>query len=137
VPAEEVAIPALTLAGYFLCAAPLSMLLGLRMFGQVAAGPRVSGAGQRGIYVGFFEMGFTWLLWSAPLRAASNASRVGNLIFLSPLLSLVLIYSGARRGDSPGHAGRPGADRAGYHPAAARPAAAAADRAAVLLQALR
>jgi drug/metabolite transporter (DMT)-like permease len=36
-------------------------------------------------------MGFTWLLWSNALRLASNVSRVGNLIFLSPLLSLVFI----------------------------------------------
>jgi drug/metabolite transporter (DMT)-like permease len=36
-------------------------------------------------------MGFTWLLWSAALRAADNVSRVGNLIFLSPMLSLGLI----------------------------------------------
>jgi drug/metabolite transporter (DMT)-like permease len=41
--------------------------------------------------VGLFEMGVTWMLWASALRAASNASRVGNLIFLSPLLSLVLI----------------------------------------------
>ena len=44
-----------------------------------------------GVYVGLFEMGVTWMLWAGALRSASNASRVGNLIFLSPLLSLVLI----------------------------------------------
>jgi drug/metabolite transporter (DMT)-like permease len=43
------------------------------------------------VYVGCFEMGFTWLLWSTALRSASNVSRVGNLIFLSPILSLALI----------------------------------------------
>lgn len=43
-------------------------------------------------YVGCFEMGLTFVLWLEALRAADNAAMVGNLIFLSPLLSLVLIH---------------------------------------------
>jgi drug/metabolite transporter (DMT)-like permease len=88
--ARETRDPAVTLSAYFLCAAPMSVLL---VFvagdGMPAPGKGLASA----VYVGFFEMGFTWLLWSGALRVASNASRVGNLIFLSPLLSLVLIYS--------------------------------------------
>ena len=42
-------------------------------------------------YVGAFEMGITFLLWSAALKRAENVSRVANLIFLAPVLSLVLI----------------------------------------------
>ena len=42
-------------------------------------------------WVGVFEMGVTFALWSTALRLASGVSRVGNLIFLSPLLSLVFI----------------------------------------------
>ncbi len=42
-------------------------------------------------YTGVFEMGLTFLLWLTALRHTDNASRVGNLIFLSPFLSLVLI----------------------------------------------
>ena len=42
-------------------------------------------------YVGAFEMGITFLLWSAALKQAENVSRVANLIFLAPVLSLVLI----------------------------------------------
>jgi len=80
--------PALALAGSFLFAAPLSVVLCL-FFGNGLPSP---GAGlASAIYVGFFEMGFTWLLWSTALRTASNVSRVGNLIFLAPLLSLVFI----------------------------------------------
>jgi len=45
------------------------------------------------LYVGLFEMGITFALWSTALRLASNVSRVGNLIFLSPLVSMVFIYT--------------------------------------------
>lgn len=44
-------------------------------------------------YVGLFEMGVTFALWSTALRLSSGVSRVGNLIFLSPLISLVFIAS--------------------------------------------
>lgn len=43
------------------------------------------------IYVGLFEMGLAFLLWSHALKLAENTSRVGNLIFLAPFLSLLLI----------------------------------------------
>jgi drug/metabolite transporter (DMT)-like permease len=80
--------PLLALTGYFLCAAPLALLLCLGPGGGLPPiGPGLGAA----IYVGLFEMGATWLLWSRALRAASNVSRVGNLIFLAPLLSLLLI----------------------------------------------
>jgi len=42
-------------------------------------------------YVGLFEMGLTFALWSTALRLSSGVSRIGNLIFLSPLVSLVFI----------------------------------------------
>ena len=42
-------------------------------------------------YVGLFEMGITFVLWLTALRTATNTSRVSNLIFLSPLISLLLI----------------------------------------------
>ena len=42
-------------------------------------------------YFGLFEMGVTFALWSTALRLSSGVSRVGNLIFLSPLISLLFI----------------------------------------------
>lgn len=42
-------------------------------------------------YVGLFEMGVTFVLWLTALRTATNTSRVSNLIFLSPFVSLILI----------------------------------------------
>ncbi|WOJ92604.1 DMT family transporter [Congregibacter variabilis] len=80
--------PTISLAAYFVCAAPLALLLCLGIGGGLPApGKGLLSA----VYVGLFEMGFTWLLWSTALRAATNVSRVGNLIFLSPMLSLVFI----------------------------------------------
>lgn len=42
-------------------------------------------------YVGVFEMGVTFVLWLTALRLTDSAARIGNLIFLSPFLSLFLI----------------------------------------------
>ena len=36
-------------------------------------------------------MGFTFVIWLTALKLAENTSRVANLIFLSPFLSLVFI----------------------------------------------
>jgi drug/metabolite transporter (DMT)-like permease len=80
--------PGIALAAYFLLAAPVSVLLCWQFGGGLPPWDRSLASA---VYVGFFEMGFTWLLWSGALRAATNVSRVGNLIFLSPLLSLVFI----------------------------------------------
>ncbi len=43
-------------------------------------------------YVGLFEMGITFALWLNALKLTEKASRVSNLIFLSPFLSLILIH---------------------------------------------
>lgn len=43
-------------------------------------------------YVGLFEMGVTFMLWLGAMRSATHVSRVSNLIFLSPFLSLVFIH---------------------------------------------
>ncbi len=44
------------------------------------------------IYVGVFEMGVTFILWMNAMKLATHTSRVSNLIFLSPFLSLILIH---------------------------------------------
>lgn len=44
-----------------------------------------------GAWVGLVEMGVTFLLWQNALRRTANAARIGALIYLAPLLSLVLI----------------------------------------------
>jgi len=37
-------------------------------------------------------MGFTFVLWLTAMKLTTSTARIANLIFLSPLLSLVLIH---------------------------------------------
>jgi drug/metabolite transporter (DMT)-like permease len=59
----------------------------------LVTGPRLpSASGLLGAgYVGFFEMGFTFLLWLGAMKLTQSTARIANLIFLSPFLSLVFI----------------------------------------------
>lgn len=43
-------------------------------------------------YVGVFEMGISFVFWLSAMRLTSSTAKIGNLIFLSPFLSLVLIH---------------------------------------------
>ena len=44
-----------------------------------------------GAWVGVIEMGITFLLWQRALRLTAQAARIGQLIFLSPFFSLLMI----------------------------------------------
>ncbi len=73
----------------FLLAAPLCVLLcSLFSDWQLPVGQGLFAA----MYAGVFEMGITFALWSLALRRASHVSRVANLIFLAPLVSLLPIH---------------------------------------------
>lgn len=43
-------------------------------------------------YVGLFEMGITFLFWLKAMQSAQSTSKIANLIFLSPFVSLIFIY---------------------------------------------
>ena len=43
-------------------------------------------------YVGTFEMGVAFVLWLKAMKLTSSTARISNLIFISPLLSLGMIY---------------------------------------------
>ncbi len=43
------------------------------------------------IYIGIFEMGLTFYLWLTALTYSKNTARTGNLIYLSPFISLIFI----------------------------------------------
>ncbi len=80
--------PTAALLRNFICGTPLVALWCLAAGKlHLPSGPALLGSA----YIGMFEMGFTFVLWLAALRRAENASRVGNLIFLSPFLSLIFI----------------------------------------------
>lgn len=44
------------------------------------------------LYIGLFEMGFTYILWLMALRNSENTAQVSNLVFLSPFISLIIIW---------------------------------------------
>lgn len=45
-----------------------------------------------GIYVGLFEMGIAFVLWQLAVHRVSRTAKVSNLIFLSPPVSLLLLF---------------------------------------------
>ena len=45
-----------------------------------------------GLYVGLFEMGLAFVLWMGAMKATNSTLQISSLIFLSPPLSLVLIW---------------------------------------------
>lgn len=44
------------------------------------------------IYLGLFEMGFAFVMWLLAMQYAESTARISNLIFISPFVSLVLLY---------------------------------------------
>lgn len=42
-------------------------------------------------YVGFFEMGITFMFWLKAMQSSTNTSKIANLIFISPFISLIFI----------------------------------------------
>ncbi|MDN6321855.1 MAG: DMT family transporter [Halomonas sp.] len=45
-----------------------------------------------GVYVGLFEMGIAFILWQLAVHQVSRTAKVSNLIFLSPPVSLLLLF---------------------------------------------
>ena len=43
-------------------------------------------------YIGTFEMGACFVLWLTALKLTDSTAKISNLIFISPFLSLVMIY---------------------------------------------
>jgi len=80
--------PTAALAMNFLCSLPFS-LAWTCLVSSPLPGDWLGLAGAA--YVGVFEMGLTFITWLTALRLASNTSQVGNLIFISPFVSLLFI----------------------------------------------
>ncbi len=73
----------------FLCGLPF-ILLWCLLFTDLCLPPLPGLLGAA--YVGIFEMGITFVLWQLALDHSENTARIGNLIFLSPFLSLFFIH---------------------------------------------
>lgn len=51
-----------------------------------------AGVGTYAIFhIGLFETGITYLLWMKAMNSSSNNAKVGNLVFLTPFISLIFI----------------------------------------------
>ncbi len=44
------------------------------------------------VYVGFFEMGFTFILWMKALQMLERNDKLSNLVFISPFFALIWIH---------------------------------------------
>jgi len=44
------------------------------------------------VYIGMFEMAFTYILWLKALRLSRTTAKISNLIFLTPFVSLIFIH---------------------------------------------
>lgn len=80
--------PLISLCLCFLCGLPFT-LVACALFSNLVPGDWYGLLGAA--YVGLFEMGITFVIWLAAMKAATNVARISNLIFLAPFVSLVLI----------------------------------------------
>lgn len=81
--------PVLGLFLNFFCALPCIGLYLLFSEGfRPVAQPGLFGAA----YIGCFEMGIAFITWLMALKLTSSTTRIANLIFVSPFLSLILIH---------------------------------------------
>lgn len=69
----------------------LPLLLGLLWWSDTPF-PTVWQGWAGGLYVGLFEMGFAFVLWMGAMKATTSTLKISSLIFLSPPLSLILIW---------------------------------------------
>jgi len=81
--------PVVALFVNFLCSLPI-ILVYLLIFSR-PVWPSLEGL-LGAAYVGLMEMGASFVFWLLALKYTENAARIGNLIFIAPFLSLVMIY---------------------------------------------
>ncbi|CAM2878694.1 DMT family transporter [Vibrio rarus] len=87
--AKNQADPVIAVLLGFLVAIPFAITLSV----WEGASWQISGKGWLAVtYVGLFEMGITFVLWLGALKATQNTARISNLIFISPFISLVLLW---------------------------------------------
>lgn len=81
--------PVVALFVNFLCGFPF--VLGYALLFSDLSWPPLPGL-LGAVYIGLLEMGASFALWLLALKYTENVARIGNLIFIAPFLSLVLIY---------------------------------------------
>ncbi|WP_419763999.1 MAG: DMT family transporter [Arcobacter sp.] len=81
--------PIISLCAYFLVSLPFITIY-ILIFHSFSL-PSIQGL-LGATYVGLFEMGITFLLWLKALQLTPKVSRISNLIFISPFISLIFIH---------------------------------------------
>ena len=81
--------PIVSLFSNFLFATPLILIYCIST--QAMIFPQFTGI-LGAIYVGLFEMGITFLFWLKAMQNTTNTSKIANLIFISPFITLIFIY---------------------------------------------
>jgi len=63
---------------------------------MLISGSSFEGIGTKGllssVYIGIFEMGLTFWLWLMAMRLATSNAIIGNLIYLTPFISLIFVH---------------------------------------------
>lgn len=92
-------LPALTLMTWsFLVATPVLGVLCWMGPGWPPLSVRTVGFG---LWVGLLEMGLTFLCWQQALRLTGHAARLGQLVLVTPFLSMILIATVVREAIHP------------------------------------
>jgi len=63
---------------------------------MLITGSSFEGLGIKGlvssVYIGIFEMGLTFWLWLMAMRHATSNALIGNLVYLTPFISLIFVH---------------------------------------------
>ncbi len=82
--------PIVGLFSNFVFALPVILVYGI-ITGAFSSMPTIKGI-LSASYVGLFEMGITFLFWLNAMQYATSTSKIANLIFISPFISLGFIH---------------------------------------------
>tara|TARA_R110001583_G_C5609419_1_gene405182 strand:+ start:280 stop:1155 length:876 start_codon:yes stop_codon:yes gene_type:complete len=80
--------PMIALSLCFLCSLPM-IILTVLIFDDIYITAWQGWIGA--VYIGLFEMGLAFVAWLTALKYAESTSKISNLIFISPFVSLLLL----------------------------------------------
>ena len=68
----------------------LYLLIYLKLFSSLKL--QVNQSFYAGIYIGFFEIGFSFIFWMKALSLTAHNARIANMIYIVPFVSLIFIH---------------------------------------------
>ncbi len=72
------------------CFGLIYVLIAVLVWGEKSL-PKIEGV-IGSVYIGFFEMGITYVLWLKALSLSVNTAKISNLVYLSPFIALFVIH---------------------------------------------